>query len=81
MKSNPKKLLALSTICLLLVAGIITFKTNQKSEREKYEAFLREHPYMNRNFEEVSSLPKQDRPDLAFEHEYLITMDPKNQKA
>ncbi len=80
MKSNPKKLLALSTICLLLVAGIITFKTNQKSEREKYEAFLREHPYMNRNFEEVSSLPKQDRPDLAFEHEYLITMDPKTKR-
>lgn len=49
------------------------------SEREAYETFLNEHPYANRTpitRDELKAIPKKDRPDLAAEQQFLLTMDP-----
>ena len=49
------------------------------SEREAYEQMLAEHPYTQRapmTREEIKALPKKDRPDLAAEQNFLLTMDP-----
>lgn len=51
---------------------------NQLS-REQYTEFLNNHPFMKRKRmtkEEIKKLPKKDRPDLAWELDYLTTMDP-----
>ena len=51
--------------------------------KEKYVEFWNNHPYNNRPFMDkkaIKDLPKYDRPDLAFEYEWLITHDPKTGK-
>ena len=48
--------------------------------RVDYENFLRDHPFNNRKNltkkEWKKILPKKDRPDLAMEQNFLMTMDP-----
>lgn len=65
-----------STIALavLVLAGIFYFSNH--SNRSSYESFLNSHPFLNRNQEEVALLKKKDRPDLAWELDFLLTMDP-----
>jgi PKD repeat protein len=49
------------------------------SSRDVYKEFLAEHPFNSRprlSPEQWKSVPKQDRPDLAWEQNYLATMDP-----
>ena len=48
------------------------------SSRAEYEEFLANHPFNNRkiNLEEWENMPKADRPDLAWEQDYLATMNP-----
>jgi hypothetical protein len=49
------------------------------SSRDVYKEFLAEHPFNTRprlSPEEWKSVPKQDRPNLAWEQNYLATMDP-----
>ena len=51
------------------------------SKREKYSLFLKEHPFNNRPHEEIYENEEQeesetDRPDLAWEQDYLRTMNP-----
>ena len=50
-------------------------------ERVKYEEMLNNHEF-NRRFttQELEGIPKADRPDLAFEQNYLATMDPSTGK-
>ena len=51
-----------------------------KIDREKYGEYLRNHPYNNRKHiskAELKAMNKQDRPDLAWEQEFLRTADPK----
>jgi hypothetical protein len=65
---------------------VTTRKKSQQilSEREKYEDFLRNHPFNNRksnnDIEEDEAREEReknpDRPDLAFEQDFLRTMDP-----
>lgn len=53
-----------------------TSEPNELSEREKYEAYLKQHPfYQNQqiNWDEVA---KMDRPDLAWQQDFLLTMNP-----
>lgn len=48
--------------------------------KEKYSKYLQNHPYNLRpqmTKEELKAIPKYDRPDLAYEHDWLITHDPK----
>ena len=49
------------------------------SEKEKYAKQLNEHPFAqaeNKTPEELKKLPKRDRPDLAWQQDFLLTMDP-----
>ena len=67
---------------------VITRKKSQQllSEREKYEDFLRNHPFNSRinniNIEEDEEEAREEReknpdhPDLAYEQDFLRTMDP-----
>ena len=46
--------------------------------KEKYTNYLQNHPYNTRSSmtkEELKAIPKYDRPDLAYEHDWLITHD------
>lgn len=70
----------------ILVAAALTVGDRSESpvlqpeqDREAYEQFLAAHefsqtPRMNR--EQLRELPKQDRPDLAWQQDFLRTMDP-----
>jgi hypothetical protein len=80
-----KKLL---TTLILLICVFFTYDLfkekieNQKiqeiSSRAEYEEFLAKHPFNNRkiNLEEWENTLKADRPDLAWEQDYLATMNP-----
>lgn len=60
----------------VLASAILFFVTDKNDAREEYELFLQTHPYLQRNLKEVNATVKQDRPDLAWELNYLLTMDP-----
>ena len=48
-------------------------------EKDRWAEWIRRHPYSNRSAEFISSvdrIPKRDRPDLAAEHDFLMTVDP-----
>ena len=48
-------------------------------ERKAYQDFLNNHPYTTRPHmtkAQLKAIPKKDRPDLAWEQDYLATMDP-----
>jgi photosystem II stability/assembly factor-like uncharacterized protein len=55
---------------------------NEKTDEEKrlaYVEYINNHPYSKRKLltkEELKKIPKKDRPDLAFEQDFLRTMDP-----
>ena len=84
MKKINKQILIL--FCFGLVILLVDRKTNQPKRislteaRSEYEQFLFQHPYNNRphlsNSEWKKLLPKKDRPDLAMEQDFLMTMDP-----
>ena len=76
-----KKLLFV--ICLILGTPAVVFYLNDKNETtdksKQLAAFLAEHPYSKRELltkEQLKEIPKQDRPDLAFEQDFLRTLDP-----
>ena len=83
MKKNL--LIALSSTSLLILAACsfnyLTKTSSQittESERVKYEKFINEHEYSQIRYtqDEISEMPKRDRPDLAWEQNYLETMNP-----
>lgn len=50
-----------------------------EAKKQAWAALLSNHPYYTRPAktpEEWKTVPKQDRPDLAMEQDYLMTMDP-----
>lgn len=52
---------------------------DKASATKALQAFLDKHPYNNHSFkseEEWKAIPKYDRPDLAMEHDFLMTLDP-----
>ena len=66
----------LPIVAALLWLFVIQPSTNSK---EEFREFINEHPYSNRDRmtpADIKKLPKQDRPDLAWEQEYLSTLDP-----
>ena len=83
MKKNL--LLTISGITLLTLATasfITSTKTSPQivteEERVKYEKFINEHEFSQIRYtqEEIQKMPKKDRPDLAWEQDYLATMNP-----
>jgi hypothetical protein len=72
----------------IAVLAIFAYKTTSvKNSREEYEAFLKDHPYMEalqeydneeekNEGEEHENESRPDRPDLAFMQDFLRTMDP-----
>lgn len=65
---------SITAIAVLVTAGLFVFQN--PSNRSSYESYLENHPYMNRNHKEVVQLKKQDQPNLAWELDFLLTMDP-----
>ena len=78
-----KKIAFPTLLILLTLIGYQNFNQSEiqtipiDKQREKFHTFLDEHPYNNRNIsKDYNSIPKQDRPDLAAEQNYLMMVDP-----
>ncbi len=75
-----KKYYSLALVAIVSAIAITYgLKSNQLTEREKYEEFINSHPYSTREHltpEQLKAIPKKDRPDLAMEQDFLLTMDP-----
>lgn len=74
---NFKKYL-LPIVCVIVISVAAFFKL-QPTEKERYTDFLNNHPYSTREHLSTSQLKeidKRDRPDLAWEQNFLETMDP-----
>jgi len=55
------------------------FDATDPANRAKYEQYLENHPFSKRKHytkEELKAIPKEDRPDLGWEQDFLRTMDP-----
>lgn len=72
---------------IILVLALFLTASQQIPEklnpREAYAARLENHPFNTRERlspEEWKAIPKRDRPDLAWEQDYLATMDPQTGK-
>lgn len=85
MKIMNKKSLVI-TITILSI-GVLYFNSNKESkienQRKEYAEFVKNHPYSKRknlSEKELQKIPKKDRPDLAFEQDFLRTIDPKTKK-
>ncbi len=67
------------SLLLLLCTGASQFHNQPYEAREVYKSFLENHPYSQRERlspEDIKEMAKQDRPDLAWEQNYLSTLDP-----
>ena len=81
---NVKKIIYVAIPAFVVAFGLNELLNKEQiSEREldrkKYEKFLEEHEFMNRkpmSKKEWKSIPKKDRPDLAWEQDFIRTMDP-----
>ena len=76
-----KKLSIFLTVLILLVFSSIRENSKvSKVERLDYENFLKEHPFNNRPHmskrDWKKKYAKKDRPDLAAEQNFLMTLDP-----
>ena len=72
-------------LLILLVAitpPLIWFIANQPTktelDREAYQEFIYNHPFNEIGYtaEQIDAMPKKDRPDLAMQQNYLMTLDP-----
>lgn len=73
---NKYTIAACVGIALLTVPFIFEMK---EGEKESYRKMIGEHPFSQRERmtpEELKAIPKRDRPDLAWEQNYLATIDP-----
>lgn len=71
-----KKKIIGSFAFLALFSGVFWFSVLEKPQ--SYAEFLKSHPYHidNSRVPEPRKIPKRDRPDLAWQQDYLRTMDP-----
>ncbi len=71
-----KKLLPLLLLSILLLPSA---KIEKTSEKEIYRIAINSHKYSTRPHltkEDIKQMPKKDRPDLAWEQNFMATMDP-----
>lgn len=81
---NFKKIIYVTIPLIVVGFGLNELvKLNEISDREidrkNYEQFIENHEFMNRkpmSKKEWKSIPKKDRPDLAWEQDFIRTMDP-----
>ena len=67
----------LLSCCVLFNVNVIAQSDQQSTE--DFTKFINEHPFYKRapmTKEELKKIPKYDRPDLAWELDYLTTLDP-----
>lgn len=74
-------ILTVCTIAIVLMVNTSKRTVKKQAELNKAEwaEILANHPYNQRapmSPEELKTIPKADRPDLAMEQEFLMTMDP-----
>ena len=72
-------------ICLLIGFSMSQLSDNEiesmEAKRIAFERFLNDHEYNRRvSTDEIDNMPKADRPDLAFEQNFLATLDPNTGK-
>ncbi|KAB2807754.1 PKD domain-containing protein [Phaeocystidibacter luteus] len=62
----------------LAVAATFIYLLHPTNPKAEYRQMISEHPFSNRNLslQDLESIPKRDRPDLAWEQDYLATVDP-----
>jgi photosystem II stability/assembly factor-like uncharacterized protein len=68
-------------LALFTLGGISfwAYETDTPNKHEVYGKWLQNHPYSKRaaiSEAEMKAMPKKDRPDLAFEQNFLMTLDP-----
>lgn len=65
---------------ILILAGLLlpVAPIQEFDARDVHTFFLNSHPYNNKHIdpEVLKSIPKKDRPDLAWEQNFIMTMDP-----
>ncbi len=64
-------------------ASRFDFRAELEQQREHFEKYIAAHPYHNRPFRSKADwkkMPKQDRPDMAAELDFLLTLDPATQQ-
>jgi hypothetical protein len=69
----------IASLTAMLAIYTYTFIATTNDSRRDYEEFLNSHPYTTREHltpEQLKAIPKKDRPDLAMEQDFLLTMDP-----
>lgn len=78
-----KKKLLLLGLTFVIAGGLFFVLKTEKNDTEKlrteFAEFLKNHEYSKRKLmtkEELKAIPKADRPDLAFEQDFLRTIDP-----
>jgi len=80
-----KKIFLFILAIVALVAVLLTSnsETEFDKKQKEYAAYLTNHPYSKRKNltpDELKAIPKKDRPDLAFEQDFLRTIDPNTKK-
>ena len=68
---------------LVISLPISLFSQVSENDRKAFEKFINEHPFSNRKHQtpkELKKLPKNERPDFAYEQDYLRTLDPSTGK-
>jgi len=65
-------------LATLMYLGWSQFSQKPIDKRAAYAEFLANHPFNQRDTdpEKWENLPKADRPDLAGEQNFIMTMDP-----
>ena len=62
----------------VIMTAVTLFLLNDRNDsRAEWRDFISNHPYNNPpSLDEVKNIPKRDRPDLAMQQNYLMTVDP-----
>ncbi len=78
-----KKISIIGSFMLLAAASYLYISPSdaelRETNRAEYADFISNHPYSTRDHmtkKELKKIPKKDRPDLAAELDFLLTMDP-----
>ncbi|MBL7013620.1 MAG: choice-of-anchor J domain-containing protein [Candidatus Marinimicrobia bacterium] len=77
-----KTIKKISGLIAVMLISIIIFQVNTSTadSRVEFEQYLQNHPFNKREklskAEWKKRLPKKDRPDLAWEQDFLMTLDP-----
>jgi hypothetical protein len=66
-------------IIFLFIVFLANSLFSQNISRERYERYINNHEFSTRQHltpEQIKKIPKKDRPDLGWEQNFLMTLDP-----